>query len=158
MLRSNKKYLEVPVPHSIKSFPIVGSNRAHPAQLDPTIGNDIASCGTGTSRYFFLTGANFIYKIQYNIVNLIKKLILVTFWVVVHSDRDSCKCLIEGDYCWEQVHLLSLYRIDLNLRQSKSWEHSLNAPYLQSFWPPSSSWQYYCSPEATSCFQEYACH
>ena len=41
LLRSNKKYLEVPVPHGTKSFSIVESNNAHPIQLDPTIGNDL---------------------------------------------------------------------------------------------------------------------
>ena len=54
LLRSNKKYLEVPVPHGTKSFLIVGSNNIHPAQLDSTIGNDLVPCGTDISRYFLL--------------------------------------------------------------------------------------------------------
>ncbi len=60
LLRSNEKYLEVPVPHGTKSFTIVGSNNVHPAQLDPTIGNDLVQWGTGTSRYFCWTGANLV--------------------------------------------------------------------------------------------------
>jgi hypothetical protein len=39
LLQSNKKYLEIPIPHGTKSFPIVGSNKAHPVQLDLTIEN-----------------------------------------------------------------------------------------------------------------------
>jgi hypothetical protein len=49
-----KKYLEVPVPHGTKSLPIVGSNNAHPAQLDPTIENVLVLRDNGTSRYFLL--------------------------------------------------------------------------------------------------------
>lgn len=50
LFQSNKKYLEVPVPHGTKSFSIVGSNHVHPSQLDPTIRNDLVPWGTGTSR------------------------------------------------------------------------------------------------------------
>jgi hypothetical protein len=54
LLRSNKKYLEVPVPHGTKSFPIVGSNWIGWTLLDPTIINDLVPWGTGISRYFLL--------------------------------------------------------------------------------------------------------
>ena len=40
-------YLEVSVSYGTKSFPIVISNNAHPAQLDPTIRNDLVPWGTG---------------------------------------------------------------------------------------------------------------
>ena len=41
LLQFNQKYLEVPVPHGNKSFPIVRSNNTYPTQLDPMITNDL---------------------------------------------------------------------------------------------------------------------
>ena len=45
LLQSSKKYLEIPVPHGTKSFPI---------ELDPMIENDLVPWGTGISEYFLL--------------------------------------------------------------------------------------------------------
>uniref|UniRef100_J3NC13 Uncharacterized protein n=1 Tax=Oryza brachyantha TaxID=4533 RepID=J3NC13_ORYBR len=39
--RSNKKYLEVPIPHDTKLFLIVGSNSAHLTQLDLMVRNNL---------------------------------------------------------------------------------------------------------------------
>jgi hypothetical protein len=46
LLQSNKKYLKVPVPHDIKSFPTIRSNNVHPAYLDSTIEKDLVSLCT----------------------------------------------------------------------------------------------------------------
>ena len=59
LLQSSKKYLEIPVSHGIKSFPIVGSSWT---LLDLTIENDLVPWGIDTLRYFLLDWSKALYK------------------------------------------------------------------------------------------------